>query len=101
MSKDNEIHLYKANAQGMRCQIKPKLVLLVLSLVTSMSVAFLRSLSNCLQVSSLFPIKLFNSAHMPKNQSCNKQHRMAFGLAMALVLLPQVRQILFFPQNAF
>lgn len=41
MNKDNEMHLYKANAQGMRCQIKPKLVLPVFSLVMCRVLVFL------------------------------------------------------------
>ena len=100
MNKDNEMHLSKANAQGMRCQIKPKLVLPVFSLVICMSVGFLRSLPSCVQQGSLLPIKPFSSARMPKIQSCNKRHK-AFGLAMTLVALPQVGQTLTFPQNAF
>jgi len=63
------MHLYKANAQGMRCQIKPKLVWSVFSLMICMSVSFLRSLSSCVQQGSLLPIKPFSRSHLPKIQS--------------------------------
>lgn len=85
----------------MRCQIKPKLALPVFSLVICTSVGFLRSLSSCVQQGSLLPLKPISSSHMPKIQSCNKQHHMAFGLAMTLVPLSQVWQTLTFPKNAF
>lgn len=85
----------------MRFQIKLKLVLPFSSLVICMRVGFLRSLSSCVQQGSLLPTKPFRSACMLKIQSCNKQHHIAFGLAMTLVPFPQVGQTITFSQNAF